>query len=231
MSTCYTSVVSLVLGAVLSAGAARAGQLKVTWVEFPAGNSLVLTETVGAPLKMKADEYLYQKSGQDALVTFEFLFWNKGGSVQTDRTIDDDPGGSDSFATAWYLKTGSGGDCPPNCFVTTWAFSVKENTVIADTPIASVQPNATPALWTTPSTIVSTSTTASKDVTINALDQFGGKYGFVFNSWLVLSGKPPFKPSTSQSFMVPAYTSPYAIAFYDLLPGPPPCVHKPCPPE
>jgi hypothetical protein len=231
MSTRYTAVVSLVLGAVLSAGAAWAGQLTVAWVQFPNGNPLVLTETVESPLKMTADEHLYQKGegpNNNTLVTFEFLFWNKGGTIQTDRTIDDDPGNSDNFATAWYLETGGGGSCPPTCFVTTWAFSTKNNTLIANTtPIGSVEPSTTPALWTPPSTSVSTSTKASKDVTINALDHLGDpKFGSVFQSWLVLSGKPPFKPSTGQSFTVPAYTSADAIAFYSSLPGP--CPQQPC---
>jgi hypothetical protein len=232
MLTRYTCIISSILAAVLSPGAALAGQLTVKWVEFPKGNSLVLSETVGS-LKMTADEHLYQKGegpNNNTLLTYEFLYWNKGGTIQTDRTIDDNPGDSDTFATAWYLETG-GGQCAPNCFGTTWAFSSNDDGLIAGTPIGSVSPSG---LWTTPSTTFSTN--ASSIIMVDALNRLGpdpNKFPSpVFQSWLVLSGKPPIKPSTSQSFTVTPNTAPDAIAFYlspPTLPPQPKCPNPPCP--
>jgi len=160
--------------------------------------------------------------------TYEFLWWNVNGGLDFNRKVGDNLPGS-TFLTAWYIETGGGGPCAPNCSVTTYAFSITEDEVVSGTtPIASVTP---PGLWTAPSTIVSTTTTSSS-IVITARDTIPVPPKTVppekFQYWLGLP-PPGTTPPPDVSFTVSAGSSGEEAACYLAPNGP--IVHvTPCPP-
>jgi hypothetical protein len=228
-----SSFAAVLFGVAISAGAAGAAtKLEIKYKVFPAGTELLPATSVAGKFKTTAPANVYGSSPSGALLTYEFLFWNvNGGTPQTSRKASDSSSGTGRFATAWYLQTGGGGGCKPNCAVATWAFSTTKDAVIANTtPVASVSPSG---LWTSPSTTVSTMTTSS-NVTVTALASLGAsvsKYSqkTIFESWLELPGTP----ESGKSFSVGADTAPEAVAFYGTHAGlkplcPPDCgPHKP----
>jgi len=143
---------------------------------------------------------------------YSFLFWHAyrqlvGKPVLSFSAPADD---SNFFATAWYQLDGGGGP-PPSPHVSTVAFSLDKDDVVADTPIAS----ATPAgVWPgPPSTVVST--TGAAPVVITARGLISGIGEFV--DWLT-----GVDTIASLQLTVPAKTSLLAIAGYG-IPQPDPC--------
>jgi hypothetical protein len=226
----FPSFGALFLAIVLSGGAASAaGTWTVQYKLFPDGSQGALPN----PLVTKGKFTTIAKRTLPGppKVTYEFLFWNVNGvsttSNLTERKLSEPaPPAGKNNATAWYLATGGGGKCAPNCSVATWAFSENQNAVIANTtPVASVSPSS---LWSTPSTSVSTET-SSPSVTIMARASLGvsPKFSPLFQRWQEL----PKTKIAGSSLTVPADTSAEAIAFYRQLAAPPPnpCLGKPLP--
>jgi len=213
---CCVSFVTLLLAVALNANSAfAAGSVTVKYRAFPGGAEILPPEVVTGTLTTTAAEHLYRKKA-----AFEFLFWNVTGKLPlTSPKLSDDPATTGTFATAWYLQTGGGGGCTPNCSVATWAFSLDDDAVIANTtPIASVTPGG---LWTAPSTTVSTDTTST--VTIAARKTLSVPLEY-FQSWLEL---PNTAVSGSNLTSAPEGSA-EAVAFYRSLPSKPP-LPGPCP--
>lgn len=213
-----TLFLALVLSIVLCGSSAfAAGKVVITYKPFPTGSPQLLPdETVFGPVWVTAPDHIH-KIVKKKPITYEFLFWDVGGSSGTSRKVAVAPHGKDTFATAWYLQTGGGGSCTPNCSVTTWAFSLNKDMVISGvTPISSVTP---PGLWTSPSTTVSTMTT-SPSVMITARASLPPLVPLpTFVQWL--------EPATSFTLTVSADTDGYGIALYRSVMPP---IKPHCPP-
>jgi hypothetical protein len=177
--------------ATLSVGTANAAgtELKVQFKQFPNGNELFPVQIVKGTITATAPEHLYGTSPKGDLITYEFCFCNVGGTLINSKKVTyTAPTGSTAFMTAWYLVTGGGPPCDAK--VTTYAFDVLADAVIVNsgtnvntTPIASV----TGGVWTTPSTIVGTTTTPpSSSCVITARTNIGPPLSMVFQNWLEL---------------------------------------------
>lgn len=219
-----SSFASVVFASViaLSAGFAQAGTVTIKYRVFPDGSNILPPEVVTGSVKDTAKATLYSKTSG---VAYEFLFWNIGGRLNLDPTINYTPPKKD-FATAWYLQTGSGpgSPCQPNCAVATWAFTLSGDRVLKGvTPIGSVTPASA---WTSGSTSVST---MGGPVTVTAADTVTSPAGAQqFVKWVVLAGKAV----PGKSFSVPAQTNSDDIGFFRLEPaGPTKPIYPPCPPR
>jgi hypothetical protein len=205
----------------LSAGAANAaGKVTIKYRIFPGGGNLLPSEVVTGSVTDTAKASL---PGTKPGVTYQFLFWNVDGDLNTNRKMSyTPPSGQPNFATAWYLKESGGGPACTTCAVGTWAFSLTDDKVMTGvTPIGSVSPSG---LWTSPSTSASTMT-SSPNVTVTARSSISPPYpAATFQSWLELVNTP----ISGSSFTVPAKTDAEAIGFYKSPPRPPP-KPGPCP--
>jgi hypothetical protein len=185
--------------------------MTLNYKAFPTNADLLSVGTfhpVGS-VKLTAPENFYGKG-----VTYTFLFWDVDGKSDVHRNLSfTPPTDSAVVATAWFLAE-SGGPCPPPdvCSgVTTWAFSLNRDKVIAKTPIASVTPSKA---WTgPPSTSVSTT---GGPVVIAAKPDITG-FGN-FKSWIEL----PSTPVAGADVKVGANGSALAVAFFG-FPEPDPC--------
>ena len=92
--------------------------------------------------------------------TYSFLFWNITSDIRTTASMSfTAPSDTSTFdVTAWYIPSGPVGPPGPP-IVSTYAFSLNQDKVIAGTPIGSVTP---PGTWAgPPATTVSTTSSAS----------------------------------------------------------------------
>jgi len=208
-----TSLVASALAVLVSAGVCTASPVTIKYKIFPGGKALLPKMTAGSPLKTTAAKDLYGAASAE----YEFVFWNKNGTVQAGRKLDLTNGD----ATAWYLPLG-GGPCPTGqkCnAVTTWKFSLKADKVVSGTPIGAVTPSG---LWTSPATSFSTTTSAASTITVTAAN--GTAHALLgFANWLVLGQSP--KPGLS--FSVPAGGTAYAVGFYGSVQSLPPVQCQP----
>jgi hypothetical protein len=217
-SRTWIAAVSFVSALVLGAGVAcAAGAVTVKYRVFPDGGNLLPPEIVKGSITDTAKENIIGGDG----AKYEFLFWNEDGKLETGRKISyTPPGGTKDFLTAWYIKTGSGGQCAPNCAATTYAFSLTGDGVMTGvTPIASVTPAG---LWTAPSTTVSTMTTSGPIMITARGSIVPPSPAATFDSWL------PGKDASGDKFTVQPETDAEAIAFYTEPHRPP--LPQPCPP-
>jgi hypothetical protein len=206
------SFVAMTLSLLVSAGLGNAATtLTLNYKAFPSNGNLlnVGTFNVDGAVKLSAPENFYDKG-----VTYEFLFWDLNGSRNIHRDVDfTPPSDPTALATAWYLPTG-GGPCPKGQVcdgVTTWAFSLNDDKVIPNTPIASVTPKGA---WTgAPSTSVNTNLGAVVIAAQPLIPGFGK-----FKSWLEL----PNTAVKGNDLDVGAKGSAAAVAFYG-FPEPDPC--------
>jgi hypothetical protein len=145
-----------ILAVVAGAGVANAAKVTVTDQTLPSGPVLQSTVVSTGCVTSTADTF----------PDYEFLFWDNQGVLSWSPTVSICVGSGNTTATAWYLAlgdcTGTCG-CPPDgCYVTTFAFSIDHNEVLASgTPIALVAPNS-PVAWPgSPSTTVLTNSAES----------------------------------------------------------------------
>jgi len=141
-----TSFAIYLLAVIAAVGLAHA-QVTVNYEVMPAGPILDTNIVTGCD-NATANTY----SG------YEFLFWDNQGTISFNSTVSICAGSGSTVATAWYVATGGGGNCPPTCFVTTFAFSIDHDEFLPKgTAIALVTPNAPPTpAWAAPSTTVNT---------------------------------------------------------------------------
>jgi len=149
MKRFYLSLAMCFFASILSVGIAYAGEVTVSYQTFPSGP--VLDSNV---ISAGCDTATAQ-----TFPDYEFLFWDNNGSLSFTPTVTICAESANTFATAWYVETGCSGPCncpSAGCFVTTFAFSIDHNKVLANgTPIQLVSPNS-PLAWTSPSTTVLT---------------------------------------------------------------------------
>lgn len=144
--------------------------------------------------------------------TYSFFFWHANRVLDSRHVVTFNAPSDESnfFATAWYQKDSGGPPGTPH--ITTVAFSLDKDDVIADTPIAAATP---PGAWPgPPSTVVST-TLGSGPVTVTARALIDG--AGEFTSWLAFGGSAAGKVLT-----VAAQSSSLAIAVFG-IPQPDPC--------
>ena len=137
-----------ILTIIAGAGVANASKVTVTSQTFPSGPVLQSTVVSTGCVTSTADTF----------PDYEFLFWDNQGVLSWSQTVSICVGSGNTTATAWYLAIGDGGPCPEaGCYVTTFAFSIDHDEILATgTPIALVAPNS-PVAWTgSPSTTVLT---------------------------------------------------------------------------
>jgi hypothetical protein len=184
----------------------------------------------GSSAVLTAPQYLYQTPTPPATsaTVYEFMFWDVDATlINTENAKFTVPSSGGPFrATAWYLAICVGpSSCPGGgaSAVTTWAFSLTHDKVLAGTPISSVTPASA---WTSPATTVSTTTAV--DITAQSyLGLHSDFSGTEFSSWFAFGGGTTI---SGLNLDVSAGESPYAIAFYlDYSSGPtkPPCIGFP----
>jgi hypothetical protein len=209
-----TFVSLLCLAVALPAGNALASTMTLSFLVFPAGTPVpnMPSATIpgiqaGAAASVTAPAQVFQ---QGAAPGFTFRFWNAAAAVMTTPTATcTAPTDNSNFScSAWYFEDVGG----PKALVTTYAFSLNQNQVLAGkTPIAAVTPAGA---WTgPPSTTVPTTTSA---VTITAAALIGG-FGR-FNSWRQFGNGT----IAGDTLSVPLMGGSQAIAFYG-VPVPDPC--------
>ena len=195
------------------------------------GLSGIVPVSGGSSVTLTAPEYVYQPSvpaGSMGTV-YEFMFWDVNSALINTATakFTAPPSGTSFSAGAWYLPVcvvssscGTGGPSS----VTTWAFSLTSDKVLAGTPINSVNPSSA---WTAPNTSVSTATAVKIDA-FQFLGAHSKFFGTEFRSWFVFGGGG--STVSGLQVQVPAGESPYAIAFYSQYSSglpPIPCVGYP----
>jgi len=208
MKRFFTPLVMCVLAVVAGVGVAHAGQVTVKYQTFPAA----------AVLDGNIISTGCETATANTFAGYEFLFWDNQGVLSWSPTVTICPGSTNTIASAWYLATGCSGvcNCPPSgCYVTTFAFSIDHQEVLANgTPIASVAPNS-PVKWTSPMTTVLTNT--SENITANSSIAFPSYAAEPFRYWQQLG-------TTTQTPIGEVYdasqnSSAWVVAFY----GPDPC--------
>ena len=115
--------------------------------EFPGGavigasSSSITGVTAGSPQDFSTDMdyFLPDPAHPDTPFHYRFLFWNVCGTIGSNAAHGTGtmPAGN-TVATAWYVRVGGGNGEG----ITTWAFWVEHDSVVSDTPIASVNPAA-----------------------------------------------------------------------------------------
>jgi hypothetical protein len=208
MKRFFAPLVMCVLAIVAGVGVAHAGQVTVKYQTFPAA----------AVLDSNVISKGCETATADSFAGYEFLFWDNQGVLSWNPTVSICPGSGNTLATAWYLATGCSGpcNCPPSgCYVTTFAFSIDHQEVLAKgTAIASVAPNS-PIAWTSPMTTVLTN--ASENITADSSIAFSPYAAEPFRFWQQLG-------TTTQTPIGEVYqaaegSSAWVVAFY----GPDPC--------
>jgi hypothetical protein len=192
----------------------------VTLRAFPSGTPIpnTLAGTVqlqpGTPVLLSAPLQVYGPGTPQP--AYGFVFWNTTTDIRTTPTLSFTAPNDTStiHVTAWYFpQGGSCRSCPPGTGVSTYAFSLNDDAVISDTPIASVTPAGT---WSgAPSRTVST-TTSPNPVVITARPLITGSG--LFHNWLQF-GSGSVSGST---LTVPSRGASLAIAFFG-IPVPDPC--------
>jgi hypothetical protein len=197
-----------VLAVIASVGVANAAEVNVNYQTFPAGP--VLDTTIVSTGCATSTAYSFPD--------YEFLFWDNQGAISFSPTVSICVGSTNTVATAWYLPTGCTGTCscpPSGCYVTTFAFSIDHDEVLANgTSIALVAPNS-PLAWASPSTTVLTNTAES--ISAKSALAFPPHAAEPFRFWQQLG-------TTTETPMGVVYqasqnSTAYAVAFY----GPDPC--------
>lgn len=204
------SFAKCVLAVIAYAGIASAGQVTVNYQVFPSGPILDSNVT-------SACETATAKS----FLGYDFLFWDNQGSISWSPTVSICAGATSTVATAWYVTTCVGAcsePCPPTgCYVTTFAFSIDHDEVLASgTPILSVTPNS-PLAWTSPSTTVLTTNPLGESIIAKPTLAFPPYPAEPFRYWQQLG-------TTTETPIGKVYNASYnstawVIAFY----GPDPC--------
>jgi hypothetical protein len=143
---------------------------------------------------------------------YGFLFWNVGGAVSTGLTATGTMPAGDSVLTAWYAAIGGGGG---GAGVTTYAFSVGQDVVVADTPIAAVTPAAA---WAGGNATAVSTTAAAGPVTISARNAVPGAPGESFDEWFQYGTGTPAGiqltvPNGGASLAIASYAVPEILDF------------------
>lgn len=181
----------------------------------------------GSSAVLTAPHYLYQSPTPPATsaTVYEFMFWDVDATlINTEKAKFTVPTSGGPFrAAAWYrpvcVGSCSGGGASA---VTTWAFSLTHDKVLAGTPISSVTPASA---WTSPSTTVSTATAV--DITAQSYIGVHSDFsGTGFSLWSTFGGGTTI---SGLNLDVSVGESPYAIAFYLDYSGTPtpPCIPIP----
>jgi len=189
----------------------------VTARAFPGGSSLPNTFsgtfplTAGAQVTLSAPPQLFGSGTPQA--AYGFLFWNSSTDVLTTPAISfTAPSDTSTFhVTAWYVPEGGSGGGGSG--VQTYAFSLNQDQVISNTPIASVTPSSA---WSGPPSSTVSTTTSPSAVGITAKPLISG-YG-LFRKWLQFGNGSIANTVLS----VPSGGSSFAIAFFG-IPSPDPC--------
>ena len=225
--------ISLAMGlwaAILGAGVANSQVVSVTNQQLPFNSSLNTVLPGGDTLKTGCETETAQQTIIDAAGTYTFLFWNVNGSAEWTQTATFCTGTTNGFTTAWYVLDGSGSCAAPNCYVSTFAFDLKDNVALPigdGTPIGLVspnlQPNGTPA-WVSPSDSVLTgegeSITAKSSFAVSPFAAQPFRYWQTVPYPPIPQTTPPTPPTPIGTvFQAAANTSPLVVAFY----GPDPC--------
>jgi hypothetical protein len=197
-----------ILAVVAGAGIANAQQVLVSSLPFPSGPPFDTNIIVGC-----------DNATAPPIAGYQFLFWDNQGTISWNSTVTICSGSGDTVANAWYLYIGGGGSCPPDCFVTTYAFSIDHNLVIgegagAGTPIALVAPNS-PIAWTTPSTTVLTN--SAESISAESTLAFPPYAAEPFRFWQVLNTTK--ETPIGIVYNAPLHDTSWVVAFY----GPDPC--------
>lgn len=166
-----------------------------------------------------ADTTISETATADTFPNYEFLFWDAQGAISWSPTVTICPGSGKSTATAWYMATGNCTEacgCPPSgCYVTTFAFSIDHNKVLAKgTAIASVAPNS-PVIWISPMTTVLTN--EAENITANSAIAFPPFEAEPFRYWQEL-GRTTQTP-IGEIYAASQNSTAWVVAFY----GPDPC--------
>ncbi len=159
-------------------------------------------------------------SAQLTVDGYLFVFWDvnlqiyptqvSGGIADPQQVVNFTAPSEESFyATSWYLAENGGGG---GSGVTAWAFSLNDNKVEPNSPLASVSPAGAQEGPNTVST-----TTSDQAVTITAPGIITGLGRF--SQWLQISGNGTVN---GEILTVPAGGASLAVAFY-AIPQPDPC--------
>lgn len=200
-------LVAMYLLAVLAGmGVAHASQVTVKFKTFPDGPTLDKNVISAGCETAKADNF----------PDYEFLFWDNQGAISWSKTVDICVGSGDTNATAWYVLLGDG-NCPETgCYITTWAFSIDHDKILAEgTPITMVDPNS-PVVWTPGSQTVNTAD-GPEDVSAFSALAFPPHKAEPFRFWQVLGTSTETTPGIV--YHAVQGSSAWVIAFY----GPDPC--------
>lgn len=142
------------------------------------------------------------------LLHYKFLFWNVFGTLTTNsKEVSGTPSGTNKDATAWYGLVG-GGDGKGGEGIITYAFSPEQDTVVDDTPIASVKPTEA---WKSGNTVSPSAGDGSRAIT--ALDSVPHLLSSVFKNWFPLGPGAPEK-NDSHTLDVDHGVSTSALALY-----------------
>ncbi len=202
-------VATYVLTAVAGLGVAHAGEVTVKYKTFPSGPTLDKNIVAGGCDTATADDF----------PDYEFLFWDNQGTIVWTKTTDICPESGDTTATAWYVPTGGGpGGCPDTgCYITTFAFSIDHDEILAKrTPIAMVSPDS-PLIWTTGSSTVNTADGPESVSAFSAL-AFPRRSAEPFRYWQQLGTSTETTPGIV--YNASQNSTAWVVAFY----GPDPCL-------
>jgi hypothetical protein len=209
-----SALVFLVFAASAAVCDAQTNNLTVNAVTFNTGavlsegiSSVVVPEGGCGVATVTADSTFVDAYGN----VYDFMFWNIDATpYSTEEVSFQTLCTSASTATAWFLELGTGGG---PAAISTWAFSLNHNSVIANTtPIQSV----TNGTWAGGSSTV-VDTTGTAPITITALPKIAG-YGRFMDWQLVPDG--PLESGSTLNFK--PGSSAWEIAFYG-IPVPDPC--------
>jgi hypothetical protein len=183
---------------------------------FPTGTQVPSTSAATLQLSDGSPQTV---SAQLTVDGYLFVFWDvnlqiyptqvSGGVADLQQVVNFTAPSEESFnATSWYLAEGGGGG--PG--VAAWAFSLNDNKVVLNSPLASVSPAGAQEGPNTVST-----TTSDQAVIITAPGVITGVGRF--SQWLQISGNGTVN---GQTLTVPAGGASLAVAFYG-IPQPDPC--------